>query len=87
MTWQPIETPPDRAMGVLVYIPMEHTDEVPHGQCYCIQVAFYDPRQRPNPGFYEQGTGHGYYEHEVAYGGAGNVPTHWMPLPEPPDAA
>jgi len=68
MTWQPIETAPDRE-EVLIWEPLGGE---PDGMIY---IAIRYPMQRGDdpPGWYESGN-------EISP----MAPSHWMPLPDPP---
>lgn len=72
--WQPIETAPKNGTHLLLFFPHENTIEVGYWDCYYAE------------------TGRGYEgcsawccsEYQPA-AMAFDEPTHWMPLPEPPE--
>lgn len=80
MTWQPIETAPkDRA--ILVSWPNDGSEEWKGDPR--VRVAYWDEDAPMHLGYGDTGwtdvtTGEGCYCHY------GAVPTHWLPLPDPP---
>lgn len=73
--WQPIETAPDDKTPVLIAVPNKDRDG------YLVGEAYFDGE---HDGWWWAGTDYGDYHGgpiiEVNYW----PPTHWMPLPEPP---
>ena len=82
--WQPIETAPNSKMDVLFYRrdaswwggPSLEVVTVPNGVRY--DVGYWDGE------FFYHGTNHAVFEFGSKPGEDENDPTHWMPLPEPP---
>jgi len=74
--WQPISTKPDRPMGVLMYFPAGEIPELQTGHDWSIQCGAWTGRW-----FIHQGTGHDVAEDPTR---KDKWPTHWQPLPEPP---
>lgn len=77
--WRPIESAPDEPCGVLLYYPIEdcHPGLIP-GQTYAVQVAFWNGAR-----FCEQGTAHDVLDERAD--APEERPTHWQPLPAPPE--
>lgn len=84
--WQPIETRPEKAMGVLMYCPADCVQGSRTGEDYSISIGHFDPDHHPDifSGWFEQGTNHDCFESWRVE--KGWVPTYWQPLPEPPAA-
>ena len=87
MTWQPIERPPETNIAVLVY----YANLVWEDQSGAL-VSLGDIRdhvERTKVGFYddgvwrESGTSHDMFE---GWRTPDQLPTHWQPLPEPPQS-
>lgn len=70
MTWQPIETAPKDGTRILAYDIKDAEDTQP-------QIALWLAHAE-EPGWYIS------LDHQAMNGDLWNPPTHWMPLPEPP---
>lgn len=92
--WQPIEIVPDRPQPVVFYSATRTwTDQ--NGTIYgefgspcCLKEPYRD--ERADIGYWDgkawrwNGTGHKVWEFDY-HTGDKDLPTHWMPLPEPPN--
>lgn len=73
-TWQPIETAPKDGTKIIV---LTVHGEIEISEWYVVTTAEYEPA---GDGLFRK------VETVFSQGWNGNHPTHWMPLPAPPDA-
>lgn len=71
MNWQPIETAPKDGTEILI------VGVYPDGMAGNVEAGFFDHDSGYWAGTYYDGYGYTYNNPE---------PTHWMPLPEPPES-
>ena len=77
MTWQPIETAPKDNTAVIIAVPTEHKDG------FIVGEAYFNPEQGGD--WWWAGTSSGdYYAGPIIEMNFWN-PTHWQPLPPPPE--
>lgn len=78
--WQPIETAPKDKTNVIVAVPTQYMDG------YHVGEAYFDPEHYGGGDWWWSGTYYGDYHAGPISDVNWHEPTHWMPLPSPPDS-
>lgn len=81
MEWKTIEIEPGQPCGVVFYFPEQAHRECVLGEDYRIQLGHWDGKT-----WREQGTNHEPLIEAMSFEDESLRPTHWMPIPTPPQA-